>query len=273
MLPGYLLLPKPGSGRPTSSSKRAASTQRTAILGIVLATLAFWQVTSFIMLITGRLPDPVFILLVAAFGLAAARLAGFNRRWTVITPILLVVFIFLWFDGCLPFAGLQGFWPCRIFAGKEWVGLAGLLVGLVLAAALSITVYPQLSLDARRWLISIALGTILFAAVQAVFVLLRNVDTTAVIFYPGIRFFSDLNGLAGTSPWQGWMAALPCEIAAGPRPLGLNCWANVLAVIDAGLVGLTLSLGTLLGMRLGLRLERVMRQRYLQVEETEEPST
>ena len=273
MLPGYLLLPKPGSGQPTSSSKRAASTQRTAILGIVLATLAFWQVTSFIMLITGRLPDPVFILLVAAFGLAAARLAGFNRRWTVITPILLVVSIFLWFDGCLPFAGLQGFWPCRIFAGKEWVGLAGLMVGLVLAAALSITVYPQLSLDARRWLISIALGTILFAAVQAVFVLLRNVDTTAVIFYPGIRFFSDLNGLAGTSPWQGWMASLPCEIAAGPRPLGLNCWANVLAVIDAGLVGLTLSLGTLLGMRMGLRLERVMRQRYLQVEETEEPPT
>jgi uncharacterized membrane protein YfcA len=37
------------------------------------------------------------------------------------------------------------------------------------------------------------------------------------------------------------------------------------------MVGLALSLGTLLGMRIGQRLEKVMRQRYLQMEEVEEP--
>jgi hypothetical protein len=267
LLPDYLLLPRPGSGRASSQPG-----QRTAILGIVLASLAFWQVSSFIMLVTGRLPDAAFILLVAAFGLATARLAGFSRKWTVIIPVLLVVFIFLWFDVCLPFAGLQGFWPCRGFAGKEWVGLAGLLVGLSLSGALSITIYPRFSLESRRWIFSVILAVLFFAAVQAVFVLLKNIDTTAVIFYPGIRFFSDLNALSGSPPWQGWMAALPCEIAAGPRPLGLGCWANLLAVADAGMVGLTLSLGTLLGMRLGQRLEKVMRQRYLQVDEPEEPA-
>jgi hypothetical protein len=267
LLPDYLLLPRPGSGRLISQAGRKA-----AVLGIILATLAFWQVTSFIMLVTGRLPDPVFLMLVAAFGLAAFRLAGFSRRWTVITPILLVVFIFLWFDVCLPFAGLEGFGPCRIFAGKELVGLASLLIGLALAAALSISTYPHLRLERSRWILSIILAGFLFASVQAVSVLLSNVDTTAVIFYPAIRFYSDLNALAVTPPWQGWMASLPCEIAAGPKPLGLGCWANILAIIDAGMVGLTLSLGTLMGMRIGQRLEKVMRRRYLQMEEVEEPS-
>lgn len=266
LLPEYLLLPRPGSGRLASRAGRGA-----AILGIILAALAFWQVTSFIMLVTGRLPDPIFLLLVAAFGLAALRLVGLNRRWTVILPILLVVVIFLWFDVCLPFAGLQGFGPCQIIAGKELVGLASLLVGLALAAALSISIYSHLRLERRRWILSIILAGFLFATIQAVLVLVRNVDTTAVIFYPAIRFYSDLNALVATSPWQGWMASLPCEIAPGPKPLGFGCWANILAIIDAGMVGLALSLGTLLGMRIGQRLEKVMRQRYLQMEEVEEP--
>ncbi len=267
ILPQYLLLPKPGRGHAPELAGWWP-----AVLGIGLASLAFWQVTSFIMLITGRLPDAVFVLLVAAFGLATARLAGLSRKWTVITPVLLVGFIFLWFDACLPFAGLPGFFPCREFAGKEWVGLAGLLVGLTLSAALSFSVYPRFRLAGRRWALSVVLAGLLFAVVQAIFIMSRNVDTTAVIFYPGIRFFTDLNALAATPPWQGWMAALPCEIAAGPKPLGLNCWANLLAVLDAGVVGLALSLGTLWGMRLGKRMEKMMRKRYLQVEEIEEPT-
>ncbi len=272
LLPEYLLLPRPGSGRlaPRSGQLRLNPGKMGMLLGIVLGTLAFWQVASFIILVTGRLPDPVFILLVAAFGLAALRLAGLSRRWTVIFPVLLVVVIFLWFDVCLPFAGLPGFGPCRIFAGKELVGLASLLAGLALASALAISVYPRLHRDRRRWILTVALAGLLFAAVQAIFVLIRNVDTTAVIFYPAIRFYSDLNALAATPPWQGWMASLPCEIAAGPKPLGLACWANILAIVDAAVVGLGLSLGTLLGMQIGQRLEILMRQRYLQVEEVEE---
>lgn len=264
LLPEYLLLPRPGSRRLDSRAR-----QWRPILGIALATLGFWQVTIFIMLVTGRLPDPVFILLVAAFGLAALRLAGFSRRWTVVIPILLVVVIFVWFDLCLPFAGLPGFGLCQVFAGKELVGLASLLAGLALAAALTISIYPRLRIERTRWILTVSLAGLLFASVQTVIVLWRDVDTTAVIFYPAIRFYSDLNALAANSPWQGWMASLPCEIAAGPKPLGLACWANILAVIDAAVVGLVLALGTLLGLRIGQRLEKVMRQRYLQVDEVE----
>jgi len=265
LLPDYLLLPRPGSGRTAPQPGRQVT-----ILGIVLASLAFWQVSSFIVLVTGQLPDVLFILLVVAFGLAIARLAGLSRKLTVLIPAMLIVFIFVWFDVCLPFAGWGGFWPCRPFAGKEWVGLAGLFVGLALAISLAISVYPRFNFDRHRWFTATLLSAVLLALIQAGFVLLSSVDTTAVIFYPGIRFYSDLNALAGSPPWQGLMAALPCEIAAGPRVVGLGCWANLMAVIDAGMVGLCLCLGTLLGMRLGERFGKAMRRRYLQADEPEE---
>lgn len=123
-----------------------------------------------------------------------------------------------------------------LLSGKNLVIATGILAGFGLSLALAAYPIERLLSDSRSWGLRVGLAGIIFVLLHGTFIALGNIDRSIAIVWPGRTYRTAFNPLRETWPWQQIMVTLPS-------------WFNLVALLDAALVGFILAIGMLLGMR------------------------
>ena len=121
-------------------------------------------------------------------------------------------------------------------SGKNLVIVTGILAGLGLSLALAAFPIERLLSPAQRWGLRAGGAAFIFVLLHSIFIALGDIDRSIAIVWPGRTYRTAFNPFRETWPWQQLMEAIPL-------------WFNLLALVDAALVGFVLAMGMMVGMR------------------------